>query len=134
MMDISNWTWQHVFDFVVQKINEQNALSFVQDELGAACCYRGPHGVRCAAGWLIDDEDYKLSYEGKCVSDPPLDAVFPEHHRDLIGRLQDAHDDAAITRKGVAGFNLNAERLARELNLEWKPCCTTTKNKQSLFS
>lgn len=44
-----------IFDFVRQKINEQGRPSMLSD--GGACLYRGPDGIKCAAGHLISDKD-----------------------------------------------------------------------------
>lgn len=76
-------------------------------EPNGRCRYRGPNGSRCAAGWLLPDEKYDLSIEGKRVAGllwarENLD----EDEIDLAECLQTAHDDAAhsVIRLGDHGY------------------------------
>ena len=56
-------TLQEVFDIVSKHLLKQNERSGFSDD---SCSYRGPNGLKCAAGILIPDEEYTFdSFEGK---------------------------------------------------------------------
>lgn len=77
---------------------KQGRKSYGKDDV---CAYRGPEGLKCAVGHLIDDKFYDIGLEGKGV----LDVVIKESIEDSIGRkvtkkevdylriLQCCHDD-----------------------------------------
>lgn len=62
------------------------------------CMYRGPYGLKCAAGCLIADDEYSFDFEGNSWASLMLDfpTMFPENHKQLIGELQYIHDDVTI--------------------------------------
>ena len=67
------------------------------DENGA-CQYRGPNGLRCAAGHLIPDDEYEDWYEGSDAEEVAgVAESFFGHDLDLVEALQHAHDSAART-------------------------------------
>lgn len=88
-------TAQEMFDFVVRKLREQGKPSYNYDV--GICQYR--YGaLRCAAGFLIDDDEYRTEFE----DDAPTARTFakaldPQHplreHMSLACALQCAHDD-----------------------------------------
>jgi hypothetical protein len=110
-VDISAWTAKEVVDYVVQKINEQGDLCY--DALLGVCMYRGPHARRCAAGWLIDDKDYKPEFEGRPVTDPTVAKCIPRKHLNLVSGLQEIHD--LSIRRGLKFFNELANDLKTRL-------------------
>jgi hypothetical protein len=63
------------------------------------CAYRGEHGRRCAAGWLIKDEHYSPDLEKTTVcGHPPTQAALLKSGvcRELfpfVGQLQRIHDN-----------------------------------------
>jgi len=61
------------------------------------CLYRNDQGLRCAAGCLISDEEYKEEWEG---TGPwgflVYDGVVPKAHKTLIVALQWVHDDNLV--------------------------------------
>ena len=62
------------------------------------CVYRGPNGLKCAAGWLIDDADYCGWMEGENIHGPAgnhLGKYLPLRDG-LIFDLQVAHDGSSI--------------------------------------
>jgi hypothetical protein len=98
---------QEIFDFVNEQVIKQAKPSW-RGELGD-CAYRGPNGLKCAAGFLLDDEDFDPDMEGKGARDMCNMIGFRSGHdvndldyadtitrkRDLIARMQGAHDGAA---------------------------------------
>lgn len=89
-------TAQEIFDTVKQHLLIQNARSETVDGL---CQYRGPGGMKCAAGCLIDEDDYNPLWEGKTVRKllyyralpEPLAAEF-QRNESLLTSLQHIHD------------------------------------------
>lgn len=86
-------TKQETFDIVVKNLRRQNA----QSEEDGSCMYRGPNGLRCAAGWLIPDDKYKEDFEGCSVNsiNVELDEVILGEGHDLFlaRELQNVHDN-----------------------------------------
>ncbi len=91
-----------------------------QSSDGQACYYRSPDGGRCAAGALIDDEDYGSHLEGRTADNELVRAALASsgvnmedrETRWLVCSLQDIHDD---------DFNNRADRLielAAEFSLD----------------
>ena len=66
---------------------------------GKSCLYRGPNGLKCAAGLLIPDEDFDLSWEGQSVSSVCGNEVskyfatrYSKDDMTFIKRVQMTHD------------------------------------------
>lgn len=59
---------------------------------GGACRYRGPRGLKCAAGCLIADDEYHLEMEDMIWDALVRDDTVPGAHVDLVGSLQSVHD------------------------------------------
>lgn len=64
------------------------------------CLYRGPDGMKCAIGILIDDNEYHISLEFQAASDidvvEALDASGWPTDMDsleIYDRMQEVHDD-----------------------------------------
>jgi hypothetical protein len=83
-----------------------------------ACYYRGPGGLKCAVGCLIDDDHYRESLEGgtmfnsnvKRAVELSIGRDLAEGDETVLARLQELHD------------NLEPERwpeLLGELRLEF---------------
>jgi hypothetical protein len=125
-------TEQEIFDQVATHLLKQGLKS----ELGDTCAYRGYYGLKCAAGCLISDEEYEELFEtvkGKrdknCM--PWYDLVFEgivptTAHSNLIGHLQDIHDNYPVEKwaemlQKVAFFrNLNTSKLdAAAISSAW---------------
>lgn len=64
---------QDVFDYVVYNLLKQNMASYSEKE--EQCAYRGDNNLKCAAGWVIADSEYKECFEGNTVfySDHPIE-------------------------------------------------------------
>lgn len=85
------YSTQETFDLVAAALAKQGRAS--RDEVG--CCYRGPDGLKCAAGHLIPDDQYTPSLERTRVDRWPVNKLLPHHSMDLLKELQQAHDSAA---------------------------------------
>jgi hypothetical protein len=57
-------TKQEIFDKVINGLVSQNLQ---QSHLNDRCMYRGPNGLKCAAGHLIPDEIYEPAMEGNRI-------------------------------------------------------------------
>lgn len=84
-------TAQQVFDHVVTGVIAQGTASIQPD---GSCLYRGPNGLKCAAGQALSDDDYRAEFESKRAYSIDLpERLKPYRH--LLTRLQYAHDSAA---------------------------------------
>lgn len=61
---------QEVFDKITKHLLDQGRPSSVENPLNGqrTCLYRGPEGLSCAAGCLIDDEHYDEALENQSVN------------------------------------------------------------------
>lgn len=87
-------TTQEVFDQVAVHLLTQG-----QKSMDHSCCvYRGPGGLKCAAGCLISDEEYeKFKVDGEQIENATWNALtsrelVPRNHKSLIRDLQKLHD------------------------------------------
>ena len=112
-------TAQQVFDQVVAHMIKQGERSI---QNGSMCLYRGPNGLKCAAGCLIADDEYEEYFDkgadsgGGNWSSMILNNSAPDYHASLIFQLQRAHDQ-----NGAIGSVLNSMRnvgTKYELNLD----------------
>jgi hypothetical protein len=80
------------------------------------CLYRSSDGLKCAAGCLIADDEYKPEFEQK--SWRSLREEFPQmitmKHMDLIRQLQNIHDNLVIDDWKAALIEFSTAN-----NLEW---------------
>lgn len=83
-------TEQDVFDQVAKHLLTQKT----QSKIGSRCSYRGVLGLKCAAGCLIADNEYRPEFEGTTWGTLTYEyaSVFPKKHRELIQQLQNIHD------------------------------------------
>lgn len=87
-------TAQEVFDQVAKHLLTQGAES-TNSEAGG-CAYRGDHGMKCAAGCLIADDEYRFKMENKTWPRLIEDGMAPRAHAHLITKLQDIHDNEPV--------------------------------------
>ncbi len=120
---------QEIFDTVLQKIREQGKPSIYC----GGCAYRGPDGLKCAAGHLIPDEDYTKEFEegtvGKCFLEETagneesflVTNYFNDKGYDLnfISELQQAHDLNYKAESFVEHFNASMRKVANKYKLEY---------------
>ena len=88
-------TNQEVFDKVATHLLTQNRKSINEEETGNACKYRGPNGLKCAAGILIPDDIYNSSMENVIIGavlrkTPKLAPLMP--FTNLLNNLQEIHE------------------------------------------
>lgn len=91
---------QEVFDYVATHLltqNERSILSYddteyFEDENIIGCMYRGENGLKCAAGCLMSDEEYKPEWEGIIWAELTTFKHVPNAHIFLIRALQEIHD------------------------------------------
>lgn len=84
-------TGQELFDIIATHLITQTGLSI--DERGKYL-YRGPNGLKCAAGFLIPDEDYIPEMEGKLCINSPVKEVLQREGYDPseVSVYQQIHD------------------------------------------
>lgn len=84
-------TAQQVFSQVANHLLNQKARSVRE---GGHCVYRGPNGLKCAAGCLIADKEYKPEMDGSNSDWEDVVSRFSlsSNHKQLIKQLQQAHD------------------------------------------
>ena len=85
------------------------------------CAYRGVNGLMCVAGCLIADNEYKREMDtggdenlGTDWGDLITRGEVPNHHRELISRLQYIHDTFS-----VEDWEYKLKLLADKCNLEF---------------
>lgn len=105
---------QSIFDKVVTHLLTQGRKAI--NEAGG-CRYR--YGaLKCAAGCLIPDEDYRPEFEGKAVDISPtreyFRTKFTEDQFELIRRLQRIHDQSA-----VGDWPLKLKQIAKHYGLSY---------------
>lgn len=88
---------QNIFDFVARKLLEQGQKSRgveIEGEWKAhVCAYRGPDGLKCAAGHLMPDHIYRRDMEGVTIGDIVwFEDTFDDDEQTLIFCLQRMHD------------------------------------------
>lgn len=101
-------TAQKIFNTVVTHLHTQGKQAMGKRGNNEICLYRGRRGTSCAVGCLIPDELYSRKMEKKGVN--RVFGMFPEVKKtivgkdqnkvDLLGDLQNAHDDARYWRQG----------------------------------
>lgn len=116
---------QKLFDQVLTAMREQRVRSTSSGT--EMCLYRGPRGNKCALGHLIPDKAYDKEMEcntlnGLMTKSHFLDGLSDDR-QDLLGDLQDKHDEWMPTRKGLSMKPFEAEMavLAQERSLTYTP-------------
>ena len=119
-------TPQEVFDAAVNGVIAQGLPSATAHRIGGfTCLYRGPNGLKCAAGHLFTDGEV-AGCETMAASSILVRSPRLEEHDVLISSLQRAHDLAAedAFREGdfdgpafVGAFKELVNEIAEALNL-----------------
>ena len=111
---------QEVFDKCLAHLREQGEKSR-DDRRG--CLYRGPNGLMCAVGCLIDDEHYDAAFEGQgaegCLIvqeaiEKSLKCKIGHDDLVLLSEMQSIHDDWK-----PRDWESRFKRLAEEENLKY---------------
>ena len=108
-------TEQDVFDQVVKHMLTQMERSLVAKN-SLTCLYKSPTGLKCAAGCLIGDDEYKEGMEGFSWDELVKKNIAPKKHSDLIRSLQSIHDGTYPYQWPKQLFN-----LSKELRLMFNP-------------
>ena len=91
LSDLHSMTSLQVFEFVKTHLLNQNKRSLLSYR--NQCAYRGDETkLMCAAGCLISDEEYQLTWENNSWSSLVMKGIVPNAHFKLIDRLQEIHD------------------------------------------
>jgi hypothetical protein len=125
---------QQSYDYIVRSLRQQGRKS--ADAQSGECMYRGPDGLKCAAGHVIPEDKYEARFEGKTVLEQEQLAHFSEfdspaydlsmlildegHYLNLVRRLQIVHD--GCFQNWEQGFQETAE----EFGLKYTPPYLTT--------
>jgi hypothetical protein len=89
LIELETATKQEVFNHIASGLLTQGERSYE----GSACLYRGPNGLKCAGGMVIDDDEYG----GEDMEDQDWEGLVeggfaPSAHMELITKLQGVHD------------------------------------------
>jgi len=106
-------TAQEVYSQVRKHLLTQKIKSMSEERKG--CVYHGPDGLKCAAGCLLSEEEYRPTMEGKVWDYLVQQGMAPAEHQELISDLQQVHD-----RKDPTDWEYCLNRLAADFNLEPK--------------
>ena len=120
-------TNQEIFDRVARHLLTQGKASY--DATRGMCMYRGPDGLKCAAGILILDNAYDPSLEGKMAEELPASTqaamgLEDEHAVEIVRHLQSIHDNwnaclwARCLRGTANRFNLSFA-VVNDLDVEF---------------
>lgn len=96
MYDPQTMTAQEVYDASAHHLLEQGERSMSK----SSCAYRGPKGLKCAAGIFITDEQIEANDINEDMSWRGTLDYIPElrsEHDDLIMHLQGIHDNQDVT-------------------------------------
>lgn len=107
---------QRLFERVVSAVVRQGEPSVNKHR---QCLYRGPRGLKCAAGHIIRDSEYSRSMEKLPIED--LGSLLPDRlrpHIDLISKLQSAHDDNDRQQDFVGSFVRDCKSIAVDCRLK----------------
>lgn len=114
---------QEIFNTVARHLLTQGEKSMVGDKelYGEMCVYRGPRGLKCAAGVLMTDEEAAECGEQwawhSAITAAQLEVVNRIGHSGLVAQLQRVHDNAdpgywkGELREVAAQFGLSAAVL-----------------------
>lgn len=95
LANLASATEQEVFDQVAVHLLNQGARS--ERKLDGLCLYRGEGGMKCAAGCLIVDEEYREEMECRYWRILIKVCAVPSEHEHLIGELQIIHNSVAVS-------------------------------------
>jgi len=123
---------QEIYNTVLFKLREQKVQSYSHCLEGYSCLYRGPNGVKCALGHLINDEEYVPEMEGKSADCLARESFMPKRllpYLGLIAGLQTAHDDCMprSTQGSMDLWEQGMKNIAEQFRLVYTPPQTNNK-------
>lgn len=108
-------TEQEVFYYVAHHLLTQNEKSLAKsDNFVRDCLYKNPDNLKCAAGCLIADDEYKPDLEGLSWRVLADYKDVPLTHINLIASLQIVHDKFE-----VKNWRLQLSELANDFGLKF---------------
>ena len=105
-------TEQEVFDSVANHLLTQNEKSSL--EAYNQCVYRGFDNLKCAAGCLISDYEYKGKFEGNSWEELIAQGLVLSDHEALIMSLQQVHDGYEVSK-----WHDQLSKVADKFNLKF---------------
>lgn len=90
LANLATATQEDIFYQVQDHLLEQKERSVREN--GTMCLYKNEKGLKCAAGCLISEEEYKESFEDNTWEDLVKAGLVPIDHMQLIRKLQLLHD------------------------------------------
>lgn len=103
LANLKEATKQQIFDQVAAHMLTQNKASMKVEGSDEFCAYRGDAGLKCAAGCLIADDEYKPEMDRSVFGNGTgwdtlvSRGLAPSEHEMFIGRLQRIHDSTPPT-------------------------------------
>lgn len=114
LANLNNASEQEIFNQVAKHLLTQNKKSIKED---GVCLYKSPEGLKCAAGCLISNEEYRPEFETNSWYWLIRDSKFPKEHQALIRDLQFIHDQISVSdwkrylEHAAGTYSLNTEVL-----------------------
>jgi len=119
---MTRMTAQEVFDTAVLGVLSQGKPSINHT---GDCMYRGPNGLKCAAGHVLKDQDYKRHFDINnlsiySLSDRIETPYYVKDNKILLSRLQRVHDSKTLGDNSVwlKSFRTKARRIAKDFDLK----------------
>jgi hypothetical protein len=109
---------QELYDYIVEAIVKQGRPSVGDND---RCLYRGPDGLKCAAGHVIPDSMYSEDMENRALFQLKDQKKIPKsliRHAGLMSLLQDVHDEPLIRADFLNGFLSRVKIVAEMKNLQ----------------
>ena len=106
-------TKQEVLDFVADKLFEQGEPSMEN----GTCMYRTEDGLKCAAGWLIPDEQYSEFFEHQSIA---CLHILDKEIEGIVTQLQLVHDDSANAGDYFFSLDVGLADVADAYNLDYQ--------------
>lgn len=111
---------QSVFDKIVGHLRKQGCKSQSGPADSYRCLYRGPKGTKCAAGCLIEDDEYLPEMESQKFNSLIRSSLGESlqrfsNNQDLICALQNIHDETS-----VSGWEFYFKQIAKDFNLTYR--------------
>lgn len=120
-------TNQELFDIVWNALNLQGLTSMGSSETGVLLCsYRGSKGRKCAAGHLIEDDEYDPRMEAQTVRQLLNTWNFKNinlENAHFVQMLQNAHDTCMPRNRGTSleAWRSEMHKLAEMYSLTVPP-------------
>lgn len=117
MKPINELSLQEIYDISTRGVLAQGCASAA----GGRCLYRGPNGTKCAAGFLMTDEQAAHG-DGQHLQPTfgcqPCASGLDRERVELISSLQSAHDGATVYEPGF--FVKRFARTAKDIALDFR--------------